>query len=102
MPATTTAPFGPDCTISLILAYSVSGDEGASWGTIMPSSLQWRGAQRVGFRCGNCGAVIAPGNPDVGHDGGNLVVRERLGEGRHSMRHRIAGCTRWIAPVEDH
>src|SRR5580692_1109615 len=102
MPATTTAPFGPDRTISSILASSVSGDEGVSWETIMPSSLQWRGAERVGFRCRNRGSVIAPGNPDVGHDGSNLVVRERLGERRHSVRHRIAGCPWRIASVEDH
>src|SRR3984957_18224989 len=102
MPATTMAPRGPDRTISSILASSVSGDEGASWDTIMMSLLQWRGAERVGFGCRDRSAVIAPGNPDVGHHGGNFIVRKRLGERRHSVRHRIGGCPRRIAAIENH
>src|ERR1700687_2679997 len=89
MPATTTAPRGPDRTISSILASSVSGDDGASRETIMASSLQWRGAECVGFGCGDRSSVVAPGNPDVGHDGCDLVIRQRLDEQRHAVRHRI-------------
>src|ERR1700730_15244171 len=49
MPATTTAPSGPDRTISSTRASSVSVDAGASWETIMASSLQRCRAERVGF-----------------------------------------------------
>src|SRR5450631_1602398 len=99
MPATTTAPSGPDRTISSILAFSVSADEAESWETIMASSLQWRGAERVGFGCGNRGSVVAPGNADVCHDRRDLVIRERLCEGGHSVRHRVAGRARRIAAI---
>src|ERR1700722_19710112 len=102
MPATTMAPRGPDRTISWILASSVSGDEGASWDTIMMSLLQRRGTERVGFGCRDRSAVIAPGNPDVGHDRGHFVVGKNLGEWRHSVRHRIARRSRRIAAIENH
>src|ERR1700675_2091693 len=104
MPATTTAPSGPDRTISSILASSVSGDDGASRETIMVSScsLQWRGAERIGLACGNRGSVVAPGNADVGHNGGNLIIRKRLCEGGLSMRHRIAGRPGGVAAIKNH
>src|SRR5665213_1745050 len=102
MPATTTAPNGPARTIRSSLACSVSVDEAESWETIMASSLQWRGTERVGLACGNRGAVVAPGDPDVGHDRRDFVVGERLGEWRHSVRHRIADRPRRIAAIEDH
>src|ERR1700680_4646427 len=101
-PATATAPSGPARTISLVLASSVSADEAESWETIMASSLQWRGAERVGLTCGNRGAVVAPGNPDVGHHGRDFVVRKRLGEGRQPVGLRVAGRPRRIAAIEYH
>src|ERR1035438_10474272 len=102
MPATTTAPCGPDRTISSILASSVSGDDGASLETIMATSLQWRGAERVGFGGGNRGSVVAPGSADIGHNGSNLIIRKRLCEGWHTVGHRIAGRPRRIAAIENH
>src|ERR1700737_1777496 len=102
MPATATAPSGPDPTILSTLASSDAVDGGASWETIMASSLQRCRAERVGFGCGNRGSVVAPGNPDVGHDRRDLVIRERLCEGWHSVRHRIACGARRIAAVENH
>src|ERR1700730_13126733 len=90
MPATTMAPSGQDRTILSTLASSDSVDEAASWETIMASSLQWRGAECIGLACGNRRPVIAPGNADVGHDGRDLVVRERLGEWRPSVRYADA------------
>src|SRR5450759_328666 len=102
MPATTTAPSGPARTILSTLASSVSADEAESWETIMASSLQWRGAERVGLACGNRGSVVAPGNPDEGHDRRDFVIRQRLGERRHSVRHRVAGRPRRIAAIQNH
>src|SRR5665213_1280545 len=79
------APCGPERTISSIsavLASSASGDDRASGDTIMSSSLQRRGAQRVGLADRNRSPVIAPGYPDIGHDRRDFVVRKRLGERR--------------------
>src|ERR1700722_4083110 len=102
MPAITMAPRRPDRTISSILSSSASGDDGTSWDMIMMSSLQWRGAKRVGIACGNRGSMVAPGNTDIGHDRCDFVVRERLGERRHSVRHRVASRARRITAIKNH
>src|SRR3982074_1209630 len=102
MPATVKAPGGPERTISFILAFSASDEAGASRETIMRSSLQRGRPQCLCFRGRNGRAVIAPGDANVGEDGGHFVVGKRLREGRHAVRHRVAGGPWRITAVEDH
>src|ERR1700712_3526737 len=96
MPATTTAPLGPDRTILSILASSVSDDSGASWGTIMASSVKRCGAKLIRLARRHGSAAIAPGCANVGDHRGDLIVGQRLSERRHAVRHRISGRARWI------
>src|ERR1700733_8725627 len=102
MPATMMAPRGPDRTILSILASSVSGDSGTSWGTIMASSVKRCGAKLIRLARRHGSAAGAPGCADVGDHRGDLVVGQRLRERRHAVRHRIAGRARRIATVEHH
>src|ERR1700712_1662307 len=102
MPATTMAPRGPDRTILSILASSASDDSGASWGTIMASSVKRCGAKfvRLSRRYGS--AAGAPGRADVGDHRGDLIVGRRRREGRQAVGHGISGRARRVAAVEHH
>src|SRR3954469_12122000 len=101
MPATTIAPDGPCATTSSMAWSATAGLVGGSE-LNMGLSVQRCRAQLVGLARRDRRAAIAPGGADVGDDGGDLVVGEEAGEGRHAVGHRIALGARRIAAIEHH
>src|SRR5215472_17851465 len=104
-PASTTAPFAPDRSIAFTAA-SCSGLGSPSWATvselIIAASIQGSGAQFVGLPRRDRRPPVAPSGADIRHDGGNLVVRQGLREGRHAVRLRVARGAGREAAIEDH
>src|SRR6202158_3806102 len=91
IPATAIAPPGPVRTMASTDSSSErDAEDSCADELIMSPSVQRCRAQLVGLPRRDGASAVAPGGPDIGDDGRNLVVGQPLREGRHAVRHRIS------------
>src|ERR1700754_4527507 len=102
IPATAIAPAGPERTMAWTDSSSELEEDGGEDELIMSPSVQRCRAQLIGLPRRDRASAIAPGGPDIGDDGSDLIVGQPLRERRHAVRHRIACRPRRIAAIEYH
>src|SRR5215469_5012754 len=80
-----------------------SGTEGFGRSELITAaSIERCRAELIGVAGADRSTPVAPGGPDIGDDGRDLVVREEPSERWHAIRLRIACCTWRIAAIEHH